>query len=389
MAGLLELYRRATGFYQLRSRMEGIERAQSETLDVLSRQHEQIAAVHDLVKARMEGIERTQSETLDVLSRQREQIAAVHDLAKPTPEDDVERATAVEITACRAIADRCIFIWGPARSNTTILTEIINTSKDALLLAEANLYAPKHEDGFSTWYNTQHRSFDNQVSKSTYAPHFNDGGWLEWLQAASQFYERVGDKMAFTNHQFAVMPTDQIRAFFEARFFAARHIFTFRDPVQTLLSTAHLFRISEDATLRPYIVGWLKTAQLWADCVRTFPNTLTVADPLSPATVTRLAEFLALDLTGADRLLDQSERRRHTVPDSFTTLRDIEGELSAVYADIQATVDADPVLWQADQKRSLALNDTRTDSNAGISLAPQPIGQVWARAEHLISELSA
>lgn len=351
---LLDLYRRAAGFYQLRARLEALERIQRETLDAVSGQREQIAVLHEM-------------------------------LVNRSADDNADD----EVATCRNIADRCIFIWGPARSNTSILARIVNTSKDARLLAEANFFARTNEKHFDDWYNAMHRSFGNQDTKTSRAPHFCDGNWWEWLKEAAEVYDRVGDKMAFSPHHFGFMPTEQIRAFFEARFFSARYVFTFRDPVQTLLSTARMFKISDDATLRSYIVAWLRMAQLWADCIRTFPRTFTICDDgLTAASISELSEFLSLDLTGSERLLNNAERRSHEMPAAFTTLHAIEGDLARIYADMRISIGADPVLLFAEQKRTLAGNDSREDPSAATSVAPRAIGQVWARAEHLALQLS-
>ncbi len=86
---------------------------------------------------------------------------------------EAEQAALVEeIKTCRSIANRCAFVLGPARSGTTILAQLVNTSDRAYLTTEANLYQAGHHPDFREWYNHQHLLFENQISKMSYAAPF-------------------------------------------------------------------------------------------------------------------------------------------------------------------------------------------------------------------------
>ena len=157
-----------------------------------------------------------------------------------------------EIAACRKIAPQAIFIMGFARSSTTITSEIINSSPEVLLLGEANWYIPNSHPRFRDWYNAKHRQFGTQITKCSYAPDFiprAEHSWWESIELAASFYQLVGDKMAFSSHHFQLTEPRQIQAFFEARFFTSRYIFMIRDPVQTMLSAAQLFSITDNGSM--------------------------------------------------------------------------------------------------------------------------------------------
>lgn len=300
--------------------------------------------------------------------------------------------TKTELQVCRAISDRCIFVIGPARSGTTILGQMINTSREALVLSEANWFMSSSQVRFRDWYNEQRALSGDQASKLSHAPEFDpdsDGSWFEWLAAASRHFPRVGEKIALSSFHLNMAAPEDIRRFFEARFFSARYVFTLRHPLSTLQSIRHMFHL-DDAALRIEIVAWLKVVQMWADMVRTFPRTFTViADDLSAELVPRLSGFLELDLDGAERLLDPEERRAHAAPAEGTVLARFADELSLVFDDVRRGLSTDPILWQADQKRALDLNDTRNKPEIGFSMSPQPLGQAWSRAAALIRTLQA
>ena len=269
----------------------------------------------------------------------------------------------LEIEIARSLAPKAVFVLGFARSSTTIVAEIINTAPDALILGEANWYIPNAHLRFRDWYNEQHTLFENQISKISHAPDFipeKDHSWWEWLQSASVCYPVLGDKMAFSAQHFDLVQPSKIQSFFEARFLLARYVLTIRDPNQTLLSTAHLFSIRDDFVMLREIMAWLEFIKLWADWVRTFPNTLTlIAKEIGPHTIDQLEGFLDLRLQHAALLLDKDEQRFHEMQNALPILEQTKGRLTDIFECVKAALSTDRVLWQADQDRRLSQVDTR------------------------------
>ncbi len=297
-----------------------------------------------------------------------------------------------EIAACRKIAPQAIFIMGFARSSTTITSEIINSSPEVLLLGEANWYIPNSHPRFRDWYNARHRQLGTQITKCSYAPDFiprAEHSWWEWIQLAASFYQLVGDKMAFSSHHFQLAEPRKIQAFFEARFFTSRYIFMIRDPVQTMLSAAQLFSITDNGSMIVEIKAWLRFVQLWADCIRTFPNTLTlIADNLGSDSIATLGQFLDLDLARAEYLLVAEGRHERRIGADFPILSQIEDDLNTIFDVIRQTMSTDCALSLLDQARMPVPNDIRDDPNRLLRRAHHAIGQAWSLAEDLLCRLA-
>src|SRR5262249_24704671 len=209
----------------------------------------------------------------------------------------LDRALRREIVTCRSIAKQCAFVIGPARSGTTILAQLINAHARAFLTTEANFYLAGAYPDFRQWYNLQHRTFGNQVSKSSYAPHLcapGERAWWQWLSSAACHFELVGDKMAYTNVHIRRCLSGEFMSFFESRFFESRYMSVFRDPVQTVLSSAVLWNKEP----RSLVSSWASVVKLWADFIRIFPYTTTILHAeLNESKIDEIGQFLGLDLS--------------------------------------------------------------------------------------------
>jgi len=297
-----------------------------------------------------------------------------------------------EITTCRAIARRCAFVIGPARSGTTILAQIINAHDRAFLTTEANYHLASAFPDFRAWYNDQHRMFRNQTAKSTYAPNFGYPGendWWRWLARAADYFEVVGDKLASTEFHLQAFDPDMFMSFFESRFFSARYIFSFRDPVQTVLSSSFLWK-KDPISL---IVSWASAVKLWADFIRIFPFTLTVLlAELDATKIAEIGEFLGLDLTTSAVLFDHREQRVHQPLDSAGEfVGRIAPLLQMIYGEIKETVRMDRALLQSDQKRVRQVGGAIVPGNiySDIAVVTTPVGRAWNLADQLVSDLQA
>lgn len=297
-----------------------------------------------------------------------------------------------EIAICRGLAHKAAFVVGFARSNTTIVVRIINTAPCALLLGEANLWVPRQIPRFRDWYNLMHSVANKaQISKSSYAPDFlpdRDHSYAEWLRAAAEHYDVVGEKVALAAQHFSLMSPDRLREYYEAHFFEAKYVFLFRDPVQTLLSTMRLLNDQSPETLRREMIAWLTYVQFWADFIRIFPKTLTIVGTIDTAAVESILGFLELSSPNAALLLDPEERREHMLAAEFAALRVHGSALSEIFAHIEHAAGEDPVYREAGQMRDLERNDTRGSATSAIRTKPRSLGQAWAKAEALKATLA-
>lgn len=294
-----------------------------------------------------------------------------------------------EIATCRALSEDALFIFGFARSSTSITLDLINYSNPrALLTGESNFYLPKHIKDFQEWYEGHVKIQGNQVGKSFHVPTLlskRRTEWWEYLLALREFYSIVGDKMALTSVHFNEMRAQDIRRFFEERFFKSRYIFLFRNPIQTMLSWAKLANISTDEEMKNEIVAWLMYIQLWADIVRVFPRTITlIAEELGHDAKNRLAEFVGFSLL--DGFFDSKYQNKMEISRGFPILLELKDELVEIFEMVRAVSMTKQPLWRANRKHVIA-SDSTFPSAILSSMKDEPISEPWSRADALCRRL--
>lgn len=280
---------------------------------------------------------------------------------------------------CHAIAPRCCFVVGYARSGTTLLADIINSNDRVLMTAEAHYFVPNSAPRFRDWYNALHVGYGNQVTKATHAPDFIphlNHTWWQWLAEAAKYFDMLGDKIGLSDYVFSLAPPEAILSFFEARFFNARFIFTIRHPLHTLASAAITFNRDSEESMRALLIGWLVFAQFWADCVRVLPNTYTILfDKFDAAGIDHLSAFVGLDLSGAKSYAIRLPRSYDiSALAGGNVLMPYAGRLDAIFANMAVGAEGD--------RASLRRSASRTDD-------PERVGceRAWTLAEELLAAL--
>jgi hypothetical protein len=335
------------------------------------------------------------AEMQTLLANNRSSLAAIEaerdQLAERLSKAERNAITPTECEICHRLAPKTVFVMGFARSSTTITLQILNSAHNAQLLGEANFFMPNPASRFRDWYNDQHISFGNQITKSSFAADFLPDvphRWYEWLNRAASYYDVVGEKIAFSAYHFSLVQPSDVRSFYEARFFDARYIFLIRNPIDTLLSAARLFGITDDSEMRKHCLAWLAYVQLWADWIRVFPRNMTVvADEFDEAAVDRLALFTGLDLKGAKSLIEPEKKYYHDSLGAFPSLQRIKVELMMIFEHAIAAVHGDPVLWQAEQKRDAVSGGPMEESAPITANIPRTLGIAWSQAEALRGRL--
>ena len=289
-------------------------------------------------------------------------------------------ALAREILTCRAIAADAFFIIGFARSGTTASLELVNNSiPSAYILGEANLYCPKHIPNFYEWYRGHVLIQKTQPAKSYHLPNLiphRSATWWENLLALRSYYRIVGDKMAFNASHFDIATPASIQAFFEARFYNAKYLFLFRDPIATLRSWARLANFSSDAAMRREMIAWLRTVRLWADMVRIFPHTLTlIREEMGDAAAERLGSFIGHPLDKG--YYHTKSTVRPPVPDSFPSLTHHAEELSEIFSLVKSVSHASQPLWKCDGPHNFG-NDPGIDPEMRILISRYENGPIRA-----------
>jgi hypothetical protein len=200
----------------------------------------------------------------------------------------------------------------------------------------------------------------------------------------------VGEKIALSDYHLSVAPPPTFLAFFETRFLTSRYIFTLRNPVDVLLSSARLLKIGDDAGMVRLCVAWLDFMQMWADFIRVFPRTMTLlADQFGEHSVREMEEFTGLHLGDAHLLLDPRNKRKHKLSGRFPTLVRIRNELESIYASAVAAVGENKALWQAEQKRNPEAALVEGAKVESPSRVERPLGRVWRSVQSLRSELQS
>src|ERR1700761_5973488 len=150
----------------------------------------------------------------------------------------IRPSTVIAPSPATLLPERGLFVIGAARTGTTILQNALNHAPAIFLFGEPNLHLETGEGNFAARYNAMHRGWGNQKTKSTFCPPVLpvDGPAEEYLNRLAQTYAWVGSKIVVNNRRDPDW-IDRLLAYHCQRFYTARYIFTFRDPIAVVGST--------------------------------------------------------------------------------------------------------------------------------------------------------
>jgi hypothetical protein len=219
-------------------------------------------------------------------------------LAEPAPAGDVFPA------------ERGLFIIGAARSGTTILQNALNDSPEIYLLGEPELHKDPGAPGFAARFNAGHRYWRNQETKSSFCPPIlaHDPSWQDYICQFARYHKWVGAKVVI-NPIRRPDALDQLFAFHCQSFYLSRYIFTFRDPLATILSTRDLQELLIGRTdgLPAIMRSYVDTVQLFIRMLRTLPHVRAVChEDVDRGTFDRLEDWLGVRLTDAHLYYDNT-----------------------------------------------------------------------------------
>jgi tetratricopeptide (TPR) repeat protein len=183
---------------------------------------------------------------------------------------------------------RHIFITGHARSGSSILLEILNSSPEVFVLDEAELYWFRETIGFAEYFNGR-ATF---LAKGTFIPSCvpPEARGDEILAGLGKYFRLTGDKVALGPdrpeqvHLFHYLTGQHLDAF---------HVFTVRRPDAALVSMHRMFpEIGADA-----LIGlWLDAVSLMACCLSVIPKSYVVPlERLSEEILHRLAALIGIE----------------------------------------------------------------------------------------------
>ena len=195
-----------------------------------------------------------------------------------------------------------LFIIGAARSGTTVLQNALNDSADVFLLGEPDLRGDT-APGFAARYNARQREWGNQETKSSFCPALlaHDGTWRDYLDALRAKYRWVGAKVVIN----PVRPMNDLAKMFDfycQNFYDAHYIFTFRDPLATVLSTRDLQMLSQGETdgVRVIMRSFAEVLALFIRMLRNLPHVRAVIhEDVDAETFRTLQQWLDVSLAGS------------------------------------------------------------------------------------------
>ena len=191
-----------------------------------------------------------------------------------------EIASGIQITS-REVIDSVasvefpgIFIFGHARTGTSILMDALNSASAIFMFGEANFHESHERRDFRQWFNLMHQEFKNLRGKGTYCPALlgeEASGW-EYIHHMRGSFDLVGDKIAFRGEELGY----NFQRFFDfhtRHFFKSFHICTMRHPYLTLKSNFSMFGAA-DRTM--YVRSYIRTALQIIEMYQIMPKVLIV-----------------------------------------------------------------------------------------------------------------
>jgi hypothetical protein len=255
--------------------------------------------------------------------------------------------------ACQRIANQALFVIGAARTGTTILQNALNDADDIFLLGEPRFHQNAGNPDFAELYNGMHHAWGNQETKSTHCPRLfeADASWWTYLARLSELYRHVGSKIVINPPQ-AIDEARQLFDFHCRHFYPAQYIFTFRNPLDVLMSTRGLAQLNGGrvATHREVLQGFFTVVQLFVRALRNLPHVHAVFhEAVQPEVFRALEKSLGVSLTRAMDYYDHRKVRHYDLDGIPEAHRALVAEAMALYADFQREALAGFDLTQIEQ----------------------------------------
>jgi hypothetical protein len=206
-------------------------------------------------------------------------------------------------------AEQGLFIIGAARSGSTILQNALNDSPCIFLFGEANFHRDQGTPDFAARFNAFHRFWANQETKSSFCPPVLafDAPWQNYFRHLAQHHRYVGAKTVINPSR----PADFIERLFRFHcqlFYTSRVIFTFRDPLATILSTRDLqmLLVGQTAGLPAIMQSYVDTVRLFVRMVRTLPYVRAIChEDVSRDSFVSLENWLGVPLPNSHSYYDR------------------------------------------------------------------------------------
>lgn len=282
--------------------------------------------------------------------------------------------------ACSRLDLHGLFIIGAARTGTTILQNALNDSDDVFLLGEPALHHDAGGADFAARYNAMHRAWHNQENKSSHCPSFfeDDASWYAYLLHLAGLYRRVGAKLIILPERTEAEAT-LVFDFYCRYFYRSHYVFTFRNPLDMLISVRSLASWNgwESASHVTVLRCFYIVIQLYLRMLRNLPHVSAVFHECVDADTFRaLGLSLDVDLKGAAAYYDDYKVHHHSLTELPEAWHGALQQAMTVYEDLRHEVQSGASLLQIEQ------NSRHIDERHYTVL-----GKLWRRTELLLDAL--
>lgn len=249
-----------------------------------------------------------------------------------------------------------LFVIGAARSGTTVLQNALNSSAQIFLFGEPALQDDPGSADFAARYNAMHRAWGNQENKSSFCPPVlpGDGSWSDYLAHLATLYRYVGSKIVVTPET-AEQTCHRLFEFHCRHFYRSHYVFTFRNPIDVLISTRGLAELhgNEAASHAQVLKSFLQVVALYIRFLRNLPSVMAVFhEGIDAAVFQRAGQWLGLDLSEAAKYYDGQRVRHHTLQNVPAHAHDLTLEVMEIYATLRELVDGGIDLPQLEQNNN-------------------------------------
>lgn len=258
-----------------------------------------------------------------------------------------------EVLTQHEVDRKGLFIVGAARSGTTVLQNALNDSPDIFLFGEPAFHDDPGTPNFAERYNAMHRAWGNQETKSSLCPPLfaGDEAWHAYLARLAQMHKFVGSKIVI-NPEHALTTCAKLFDFHCRSFFRSHYIFSFRNPIDVLMSTRGLAELNGDpaASHESVLRSYVGVIGLFIRSLRNLPHVTAVFhEDMGPATFARIGSWLDVDLDGASDYYDATRVRHYTMDAIPERARPYAAAVAELYEDFRAQAQAGFSLVQLEQ----------------------------------------
>jgi hypothetical protein len=294
-----------------------------------------------------------------------------------TPQEQEQSKPSEQPLPMVSLDKQGLFVIGAARSGTTVFQNALNSSPEIFLLGEPVLQKDPGTPDFAARYNAMHRSWGNQENKSSFCPPLlaGDGTWQDYLTQLATLYRYVGSKIV-VNPEHARQTCQELFEFHCRHFYRSHYVFTFRNPIDVLMSTRGLAELQGNRAESYEVVlrSFLHVIALYIRFLRNLPNVTAVFhENIDKELFQRTGEWLGADLADAPQYYDEARVRHYTLEQVPEHSRELAINVIEIYQDLRGQNSDGIRLVQLEQ-----------NSNHILATHFTPLGALHKRIEQIL-----